>query len=260
MTKELTTKELPFISCLMITGKTKHHRKLARVAVDCFLNQTYAGPMELVVINTATDKWIENKDYHKGREAPRKIREIMVRADVPNSSGVSRKLTLGELRNISMEEAQGEYFCQWDDDDFHGKERVAKQWENFVPGAINILRSQYRINIINGRWGLADAGGLKIPGVIGTMFHSRELVFSGPNGALIGYPHRRKAEDRDYIRMFPYHVYKNPASLYVRLYHGNNTWHRQHIMKLAVSPKNLRREDKKDDASFIEYVKSLYRD
>jgi glycosyltransferase involved in cell wall biosynthesis len=39
-------------------------------------------------------------------------------------SDTQSKLTLGELRNISVREADGEYVCVWDDDNWYGSNRL----------------------------------------------------------------------------------------------------------------------------------------
>ena len=42
------------------------------------------------------------------------------------------KLTLGELRNLSVQYAQGEYVCQWDDDDYYSPLRLYEQYVNII--------------------------------------------------------------------------------------------------------------------------------
>lgn len=106
---------LPLVSCLCLTRNKPHH--LAR-AIACFLGQTYAN-RELVVIHrsddTATREVLDRYADH------RQILPIALEKDPQR--------TLGHLRNISIERCNGEYFCQWDDDDWYHEDRVRLQLE-----------------------------------------------------------------------------------------------------------------------------------
>jgi glycosyltransferase involved in cell wall biosynthesis len=41
-------------------------------------------------------------------------------------------MSLGELRNCSVDAARGEFVCQWDDDDWHAPERLRRQLEEVL--------------------------------------------------------------------------------------------------------------------------------
>jgi len=110
---------LPLVSCLCLTRNKPRH--LAR-AIACFFGQTYAN-RELVVVHrsddTATEAVLER--YRDNRE----ILPIALEKDPTR--------TLGLLRNISIERCSGEYFCQWDDDDWYHEDRLRLQ----VSGALD---------------------------------------------------------------------------------------------------------------------------
>src|SRR6267142_4013109 len=102
----------PLVSCLCIT---KNDLGQLRRAVRCFSGQSYPHK-ELVIVHeglgTAVTDWL-------GR-----LKTINVKiVPVP----IRPKKSLGELRNISIAHARGEYFCQWDDDDWYHRDRVRVQ-------------------------------------------------------------------------------------------------------------------------------------
>jgi glycosyl transferase family 2 len=100
--------DAPLVSCLMVT---RGRLCPSRFAVECFQRQTYAH-RELVLVcdGPGTDIEIHCKELHDPR-----IR--VVYPDVPCNS-------LGELRNFSLRAAQGEWICQWDDDDLYHPQRL----------------------------------------------------------------------------------------------------------------------------------------
>lgn len=98
----------PLVSCLMVT---RGRLFPGRFAVDCFLRQTYPN-RELVIVCDGPGTEIEA--HCKGLDDPR-IR--VVYAEMPQAS-------LGALRNLSLRAAQGEWVCQWDDDDLYHPERI----------------------------------------------------------------------------------------------------------------------------------------
>lgn len=220
------------ISALMITGKTPHHRRLAEVAVDQFLAQDWPiDDREIVIVNTARDApWFE----HQSRAFP--VRELTL---------YPFKGTLGELRNISMLHAQGNLLLQWDDDDWHHPERIRRQVEAHVPGKPTILRRQYRVDLQSGAWGVLDARHWPMAGIVGTLLHERSRA---------RYPHKKRGEDAEFIRRLPRPtVVDNRPELYVRLYHGHNTWSRRRIMSPV--------EDADGGAqSFVDEVLWVYRE
>jgi len=99
----------PLISCLMVTRGTVFP---AIHAVQSFQAQSYEN-RELVIVcdrpDSALKAWI-------ARLGDARIRFIG-----------SERASLGELRNISVTEANGALIAQWDDDDLYHPERLALQ-------------------------------------------------------------------------------------------------------------------------------------
>jgi len=106
----------PRISCLCVT-----RGRVARLdrAVRCFHDQTHPN-RELVLLYEDDDH--ETAAYAEA--AARSTPEIV-------SVGVARDpgAPLGVLRNLAVSRSDGEYVCQWDDDDWYHPERLADQWQ-----------------------------------------------------------------------------------------------------------------------------------
>jgi hypothetical protein len=98
------------VSCVMVT---RGNPALVKRSVNCFLSQTYPN-CELIAVGNESD---ETSRLFAGFNDDR-IRFL----------GVSQTdIRLGELRNISIEAASGEYVMQWDDDDWYHPDRVKIQ-------------------------------------------------------------------------------------------------------------------------------------
>jgi hypothetical protein len=217
---------LPLVSALMITGKTPAHRRLAKVAVQCFHAQSYEA-RELIVINTAEDApWFPGEPN---------VKEC-----------VSFGQTLGDLRNESLGLARGELCIQWDDDDWHHHDRIRYQVVHHSRGSITFLRRQYRLDIQTGEWGVLDAAGWPMGGIVGTVLHDRTDF---------RYPSLPRGEDAAFIRQW---LVRNPldnrAELYVRLFHGGNTWDRQKVM----GPVLKEHRKFKGSQAFIDDIRKIY--
>lgn len=131
----------------------------------------------------------------------------------------NKATTLGDLRNIGLEQARGELVIQWDDDDWHHPQRMEIQARHWRPGAAVLLRRQYRYSLVGGHVILHEAPA----GIHGTILHERAIAAR--------YPSLRKEEDTLFLKSFPERVVVDaPASLYIRLYHGQNTWDEAHVM------------------------------
>jgi len=98
------------ISCLTVT---KHRLDMLPRAVTCFQRQTYRD-RELIVVCDADDGTMEYLES---------LRDETIRYVHAQGAG----LPLGELRNIAVMHARGEYVAQWDDDDWHHPDRLSAQ-------------------------------------------------------------------------------------------------------------------------------------
>jgi glycosyltransferase involved in cell wall biosynthesis len=85
------------------------------------VEQTYR-PRELLIINDGEER--------VGLEADN-IREIRIEK-------VTER-TLGDLRNLALELAYGEWVIQWDDDDWYAPDRIERQMRAMRPGVAVFL-------------------------------------------------------------------------------------------------------------------------
>lgn len=100
---------LPSVSVVMPCG---YGDRYFRLALGCFLRQTYSGPLELVILDN-------NKEpiHHLVPTDPR-IRYFHCERE-----------RIGTLRNKGNSLSTGEIICNFDEDDFYAKDRVESQVE-----------------------------------------------------------------------------------------------------------------------------------
>ncbi|AXJ01903.1 Glycosyltransferase involved in cell wall bisynthesis [Cyclonatronum proteinivorum] len=192
---------------------TANRRKLGARAVRCFEQQTYAAK-ELVIIDDG------DQDYSAlfNNLPPAQVRYIR---DVPKG------LVLGSLRNLALEAAAGEYLIQWDDDDWYHPERIQVQAQILARGYDACCLSTSLMHINEPAFRDAPFTGSLPDGIPGSIMHRRSTD--------IRYPETRKAEDTHYLQSWmKRRYYKLPetyAHLFMRCYHGDNTWALTHFRR-----------------------------
>ena len=104
------------ISCLTITQEGKLE-ELAR-AIHCFDGQTFEE-RELLILHDGSDRFHDD------------IRELLARyrSAALRVKRAPRGLTLGALRNLSVQLATYDIICQWDDDDLYHPKRLEAQYD-----------------------------------------------------------------------------------------------------------------------------------
>lgn len=115
--------ELLLISCVTVT--TGRH-DLIQGAVQSFLAQTYPR-REMVILSQGSP------DANKRIEEYVKAYPNIQLVEAPS------RLTLGEMRNASVELAHGDVICQWDDDDYYHPSRLAAQFKALRANAVASL-------------------------------------------------------------------------------------------------------------------------
>jgi glycosyltransferase involved in cell wall biosynthesis len=93
---------------------TKDRFEQAKIAIRCFQNQTYNNKELLIVDDDQSDR-LANYINQLGDTT---IRHLHLKP---------QNQTLGELRNIALENTLGSYVCQWDDDDLADPLRLEMQ-------------------------------------------------------------------------------------------------------------------------------------
>jgi glycosyltransferase involved in cell wall biosynthesis len=223
---------LPMVSALMVTGKSIGHERWARVALRCFLEQTWpAANRELVIVNDGAYRLLERPNQYQLPDGRQLVREVVVPQD---------RNALGVLRNIGLDAAKGEYAIQWDDDDWHGPSRIALQAAPIVGrrAVCTFLTRQVRYSIP-----FNSAKVFTAARIHGTIMH---------RVCDIRYPALRRCEDTEFMFRFLSQfgaervadvavAIESCDRVYIRLHHGRNTWNATHIMGLSVlQPGNWR--------------------
>lgn len=198
----------PLISCLCVTNKRVHFLKRA---IACFLGQSYPEK-EMIIVCSDDDR--DTLDYIAGLK-----NESLISVTVP----AGHNFTLGELRNISLEHCNGEYFCQWDDDDWSHRDRLSTQLNN-------LIRNQHPVTMLTNVL-MYDAANAQA-----YFSHFRlwdqTLMGSTALGEQVKYRSLEKSEDREFTQLLitESKIYPTVAhNLYIYLYHGSNTWDQDHF-------------------------------
>jgi glycosyltransferase involved in cell wall biosynthesis len=205
-------KETPLVSCLCVTrNRTAHLRRV----IENFQNQTYPNKELLVLFES---------DDHMTKQLSISGKAVNIRwHEVPSTP----KMSLGGLRNLSIELAAGEYFCQWDDDDWYHRKRIEMQ--------LNCLLESHKWACLLGYWLMYDSVVEKaylshMEAWGGTILCRKDVV-----SAINRYPDQTRHEDTHFIRNVL--TLKNfvpliMPSLYIYVFHGHNTFERPHFQEL----------------------------
>jgi glycosyltransferase involved in cell wall biosynthesis len=207
----------PLISCLCVThGKPK----MLERAIACFNYQSYTSK-QLVIVYEETDS--STRTYIESQIFTPDIKIVAI----PDSQS---KPTLGELRNRSIRESDGDYVCQWDDDDWYSPDRLEIQ--------MKYLRDAGKQASVLLRWIVYDAIAQKSYLSFtrpweGSLLCKKTLLGAHP------YPSLTKGEDSHVVGALIAGGYvamiKDEPEIYVYNFHGANTWDELHFRALIYS-------------------------
>ena len=200
----------PLISCVCVTRRKPE--LLAR-AIECFSAQTYPNK-EMIILYEDDDP----------------ATAAFVAAGFPADSGVRLfrvpaypKIALGELRNLAVRIARGEFVCQWDDDDWYHMRRLEEQYVK--------LFEEGRHGSIMTQWLVFDS-------LTSTAYVSHVRLWEGSILCkksilqLKAYEDKPLGEDTatiEYLaRIDCLHFLAETPGLYIYVYHGSNTWNYDH--------------------------------
>jgi glycosyltransferase involved in cell wall biosynthesis len=223
----VVTGKLPGVSCLMVT---LDRLTLAKRSIRSFAAQRYED-RELLIVTDGSEVFrraLENYVAALGLER--------VRFFYPEGDG----LTLGRLRNVSMEEARGELICQWDDDDYSHPDRLAVQAGHmlgesaaacFLTDHLQFIEEQRMLCWID--WtvdGTLEGTARLAPG---TLLMHRDARFRYPEDG----PFARQGEDSIFLETLyhsaPVAHLSGAGHLYLYQYHGRNTFSREHHYRMS---------------------------
>lgn len=119
--------KFPKISCLTVT---KNRFELLKKSIYCYTQQSYKN-RELIIISQGDVQ--TNLQIRNHIDSLNRNDIILVEAP--------ERLSLGAMRNLSIEVATGDIMCQWDDDDLYHPQRIMAQYHALLGG--NIIASLY---------------------------------------------------------------------------------------------------------------------
>lgn len=94
---------------------SKNSLDIVSKAIESFYNQSYTNKELIIVIDNNNP----NKNYFNN------IKKEDVKILIEDN-----EKTLGELRNVALNNMKGDIFIQWDDDDIYSNERILYQYNN----------------------------------------------------------------------------------------------------------------------------------
>lgn len=201
----------PLVSCLCISKNTH----LLSRSIECFQKQSYANKELLIVYSTSNTPT---------GELLAKINDPQIRSFAVTDF---EKITLGELRNLSVEKSNGQYFCQWDDDDWYYRTRIECQMDG-------LLRSCKKASILVYEIVFHEQSKTAYRSPMRPWEHSiicEKSFFSKS----LNYSAKNMGEDADFVNKLLKKKEVYPVvmpQLYIYVYHGRNTVGEAHFDKI----------------------------
>ena len=188
----------------------------------CFLKQTYENK-QLVIVNSGDEKYQKKIDRFIKKYDEFNIVHIKV-----------EKTSLGALRNIGLDNSDGEYVIVFDDDDIHHPERIQAQITLCLKSRVSgtILRN---FTAVYRRKGHHCS---MLRGLDGTL-----LVKKPPKE--YRYPDMDQGEDTNFISTlreigYSIAIIDEPYDMYEYNFYGNNTVSREHFKDMIELNEPLR--------------------
>jgi glycosyltransferase involved in cell wall biosynthesis len=198
----------PLVSCLMVT---RGDLARVRLSIGTFKRQSY-GNTELVIVCDAVTAGLRRLIEESGAN----VRLIEI----------GERLSLGGLRNISIEQARGEIVCQWDDDDIYGAHRIER-------GVGALLQAKADAVFLR-QWCIWSPGQRLLKLSRSRLWEGSMLAF---RQALPRYPDIRSAEDTALVEEMNAHrviaLMDDPLS-YCYCIHGQNTYGGPHFQQMIT--------------------------
>lgn len=199
----------PLVTCICVTDRRVSFLK---TAIKCYQHQTYSNK-ELLIVYRIEDN--ETRNYIHQLNDP-SIRSLSIASE--------NHLTLGEIRNMSISASNGEYFCQWDDDDWYHSYRLEHQLNSVLKSGkeCSVLMRLLFYDAINSKAYFSYARPWE-----NSILCKRSILDDG-----FFYPKLNQKEDTIFVKEL---LSKNMVSLvdynpvYIYVYHGNNTWNKDHF-------------------------------
>jgi glycosyltransferase involved in cell wall biosynthesis len=186
-------------------------------AIACFTYQSYM-PKQLIIVYEEAD--LSTRSYIESLTSNPDIKIVSILDN-------QHKFTLGELRNISVQQADGEYACIWDDDDWYSSDRLKIQMKYLQEAGkqASVLLRLIIYDVLAQKSYLSYARPWE-----GSLLCRKTLLESYP------YPAQARGEDTPVVEKLVAEGYveliRREPGVYVYHYHGRNTWNELHFKKM----------------------------
>jgi glycosyltransferase involved in cell wall biosynthesis len=198
------------ISCLTVTN---NRYKLLLKSIDMFNKQTFEKK-EMIIVYYSTDKdTIDN--------VVNKIKQDNIHFHIYDPKD---NLTLGEIRNYSVEKANGDYICIWDDDDIFHPERLQAQFDNLKGYNTCTLAREIKYEIFFDKITITP---FREKGWENSLLCKKEFMTK--------YGKLNLGEDTEMLEKLENVNVIDQPHLYTYIFHGMNTISKIHFDKIGIS-------------------------
>ena len=211
---------MELISCLCVS---QNKTELVETSIKCFLNQSYPNK-ELIFVYEDNNPYI---NIIKKKFDNKTIRYIKV--------PYSPKKTLGELRNISIYNSNGNILIQWDDDDVYHKERITTQYNFMIKKKTNAVMLDQRLFLMDNILYKTNIWPFE-----GSIMIKKNMF---TDNKINWYSQDIKGEDTnilvDLLKINSVE-FMNCPNLYLYRYTGDNVWDKKHFNEIANASYKLK--------------------
>lgn len=193
---------------------TANRRSLARRSLECLARQHW-NALELIIVDDG------DEDYSSLLSAFHNRMEIRYERIARNED-----LLLGELRNLALDLAGGEYCIQWDDDEWYHPDRIRGLWTRLNQTGKAAMVTRFALMHLQEPTYRDHPFRIDgIDGIPGSILHRRTEH---------RYPNIGRSEDLAFMEAFQKEgqlgVTPEGSHWMIRCYHGGNTWARSHFL------------------------------
>lgn len=213
----------PLISCLMVTQPGRLDE--TRQAIRCF-SQQLIDPIELNIVHDGNDQY--------DNELRCLLEEYTdVSINIHQQPGGH---SLGWLRNRSLELANANLVCQWDDDDYNHPERLIRQYELMRQEGTDFCFMTDQLHLFTEQrflfWDDRSSRQAPYDLIENTMLGKRSLIST--------YPDLARGEDTAILEHLFLEQHKisrlrDRGWLYTYVFNGKNTWDFKHHSKISLN-------------------------
>jgi len=227
------------VSCLMVTLPVPQRLRFVQRSVACYCRQTHRKKELVIVVDQGAQEAISAIAAYVSSLGRDDIRII----DLPT------KLSVGALRNISLDGAHGDVVCQWDDDDLYHPQRLELQLQALIGSGYQAVCLQEVMQFFTDSrtlyWTNWHTTSTKsFPGTLMCRKSAQIRYHETGPGAQLG-------EDTVVVlqlqRQNGLHILVGAPHLYTYVSHGDNSWapdhHRMLATRLGISRALLRRRE-----------------